>query len=56
MAPAARYSVMLLFSATSPMRYLPGGKNRMFCVAPEAALIADLDLVVIRVAPVLSTA
>ena len=46
---------MLLFSQSSPTRYFPGGKYRMFWVAPEAALIAACTFDVTSVAPVLST-
>ena len=55
MAPQARYIVMLLLSHSSPTWYLPGGKYRMLCVAPEAALMADWIFDVTSVAPVLST-
>src|SRR3569833_3963701 len=54
-APQARYSVTLLFTHSSPTRYLPGGKYRMFWVAVEAVLMADWIFDVISVAPVLST-
>src|SRR3569832_523500 len=54
-APQARYSVTLLFTHSSPTRYLPGGKYRMFWVAVEAVLMADWLFDVISVAPVLST-
>jgi hypothetical protein len=46
---------MSLFNQSSPIEYFPGGKYRMFCVAPEAASIAAWIFDVSSVAPVAST-